>query len=327
MPAAGVPNPTPNAALLTPSELGGLARYLVQERGVRKLRLTGGEPLLRHDLLEVLRALRSVTGREQRAASGLQAFGLTTNAVNLERYLPALVASGLDAVNISLDTLQADRFTALTRRDGQAHLPRVLRAVDAAVDAGLRVRVNCVVMRGRNDDELETFCEYFAQAPARGLSEMVDAVRFIEYMPFEGNEWHQGKMVSYAEMRQRLQPRLLRDTAEPDRHDTTKYWRYRTRDGTDVPLRVGFITSMSEHFCAGCNRIRITANGHLRPCLFGRHEVDLRPFVQRGDWEACGAAIDAALLRKAFALGGASSALNDLPQRMAHDRPMTAIGG
>lgn len=338
MPVTGVPNAAPAAERLTASEVASLVRHLVHQRGIRKLRLTGGEPLVRPDIEQVLEALAPVTSARpsaagedvQPSAGTALSLSMTTNATLLERYLPALQRCGMQSVNISLDTLRPERFTILARRPGELHLPRVLRALRRAVQAGLSVKVNCVVMRGVNDDELADFCDYFAcLAPTLGPGRL-EAVRFIECMPFDGNGWGPERFVSYTEMRQRLASRI-----EPERHhragqvidphDTTKYWSYRGSGGST--LRVGFITSMSEHFCAGCNRLRITATGHLRTCLFGRTEYGLRQLVQRGEWEALDAVLDAAIARKAFAHGGARDPLVDLPERVRNDRSMNAIGG
>jgi cyclic pyranopterin phosphate synthase len=338
MPATGVPNAASAAERLSASEIAALVRHLVEKRGIRKLRLTGGEPLVRPDIEHVLDALAPVTASGSsflnEPALNLErptvSLSMTTNAVLLERYLPALQRCGMRSVNISLDTLRPERFTILARRPGDLHLPRVLRAIRRAVQSGLSVKVNCVVMRGVNDDELAAFCDYFAcLAPTLGPGRL-EAVRFIECMPFEGNGWEPRRFVSYAEMRQRLVDRIepeRQDGSRPlaDPHDTTKYWSYRS-DG-DSPLRVGFITSMSEHFCAGCNRLRVTATGHLRTCLFGRTEYGLRHLVQQGDWDALDALLDGAIARKAFAHGGARNPLVDLPAQVQNDRPMNAIGG
>jgi cyclic pyranopterin phosphate synthase len=338
MPATGVPNLAPSAECLTASEIAALAEHLVRQRGIRKLRLTGGEPLVRKDVEQVLDALAPLSAASSTNAavgtgsggSPVVALSMTTNAVLLERHLPTLQRCGMRSVNISLDTLRPERFTILTRRSGEIFLPRVLRAIRRAVQAGLDVKVNCVVMRGINDDELLDFCEYFASMETVLRPGRLQAVRFIEFMPFSGNGWESNRFVPYAEMLQRLRGRFEPESREQvqrslDPHDTTKYWAYRG-DG-DSALRVGFITSMSNHFCAGCNRLRVTATGHLRTCLFGRTEYGLRHLIQRGDWQELDAVIDAAVARKAFAHGGVRDPLRDLPRRTENDRPMTAIGG
>ncbi|KAJ9528789.1 hypothetical protein QJQ45_000015 [Haematococcus lacustris] len=188
MPAEGV-ELTPAASLLTTQEIMRLARLFV-EAGVRKVRLTGGEPTLRPDLTSLVTQLS--------ALPGLACLAMTTNGITLARQLPALKAAGLTALNISLDTLQPERFMQLARRPG---LPKVLRSLDTALALGYDpVKVNVVVMRGVNDDELPDFVSLTRDKPIN--------VRFIEYMPFDGNVWTDKKLVPYKEMRARVEASL-----------------------------------------------------------------------------------------------------------------------
>jgi molybdenum cofactor biosynthesis protein A len=260
MPEEGV-DLTPRSELLTSDEIVNIASTFV-EAGVDKIRFTGGEPLVRPDAVEVIERIGELR------ASGLKTIGMTTNAIVLQRKLPRLVDAGLNAVNISLDTLDPYKFQLITRRLGH---DRVLKAIHACVDAGIpAVKVNCVVMRGMNDEEILDFVRMTEHLPIE--------VRFIEYMPFDGNRWERQKMVSYAEMLDQINnefPGFARRQDHPN--DTSKTWQVPGFAG-----RVGFITSMSNHFCFSCNRLRITADGNLKVCLFGASEVSLRDVMREG---------------------------------------------
>lgn len=298
MPAEGVPL-KPHADILTFEEIERIATLFVRA-GVTKIRLTGGEPLVRKDVEEVVRRIGRIPG--------LQTFAMTTNGLLIPKKLPALHAAGLNLLNISLDTLQADRFATITRREG---FEVVLRAIDMAIEYGYRpVKVNCVVMRGFNDDELVDFVTLTQTKPIE--------VRFIEYMPFEGNGWQDDRFMAYTEMIERIverHPGLARQDDGPN--ETSKTYRVPGYAGS-----VGFITSMSEHFCGGCNRLRITADGNLKVCLFGNAEVSLRDVIRAGATdEELGAVIEAAVLRKKAAHAGMYNIA------AGENRPMILIGG
>ena len=320
MPTEGV-DLTPQQALLTSDEIVRLARLFVGA-GARKIRLTGGEPLVRRDIVDLAARLS--------ALDGVRSLGITTNGLLLERRLSGLVAAGLTHVNVSLDSLLPDRFQAIARNQPAHALARVRGAIEAAV-AELaphgtgRVKVNCVVMRGMNDDELGAFVNLTESLPLD--------VRFIEWMPFDANEWNRERFMPYDEMRARAAEQAgvslspLATTAD----DTTKWWRASGHAG-----RVGFISSMSDHFCAGCTRLRITADGDLKTCLFGAEgagSLSLRDTLRHGGAEGGGAtddelsrAIGAAVRRKAWAHGGAAS-VDELAATSDQNRPMTTIGG
>lgn len=258
MPEEGV-SLTPKADLLTTEEILTLARLFVKE-GVDKIRLTGGEPLIRPDVVDIVARLHRL--------DGLRTIGVTTNGINLARLLPSLQQAGLNAVNISLDTLVPAKFEFIVRRKG---FHKVMEGIHKAIELGYKpVKVNCVVMRGLNEDELLDFV-----ALTEGLP--LD-VRFIEYMPFDGNKWNFKKMVSYKEMLDTIQQRWpeLEKLPEED-SSTAKAFKIPGFQG-----QVSFITSMSEHFCGTCNRLRITADGNLKVCLFGNSEVSLRDHLRAG---------------------------------------------
>nr|XP_055185751.1 molybdenum cofactor biosynthesis protein 1 isoform X2 [Nyctereutes procyonoides] len=258
MPEEGVPL-TPKADLLTTEEILTLARLFVKE-GVDKIRLTGGEPLIRPDVVDIVAQLHRL--------EGLRTIGITTNGINLARLLPQLQKAGLSAINISLDTLVPAKFEFIVRRKG---FHKVMEGIHKAIELGYSpVKVNCVVMRGLNEDELLNFV-----ALTKGLP--LD-VRFIEYMPFDGNKWNFKKMVSYKEMLDTLQQQWPELEKLPEEESSTaKAFKIPGFRG-----QVSFITSMSEHFCGTCNRLRITADGNLKVCLFGSSEVSLRDHLRAG---------------------------------------------
>jgi cyclic pyranopterin phosphate synthase len=298
MPEEGV-DLSPRSAILTFEEIERLAKIFVRN-GVEKIRLTGGEPLVRKDVEQLVERL----GR----LSGLRTLAITTNGLLLPKKLKRLHAAGVNLLNISLDTLDHDRFEAVTRRKG---FDQVMRAIDMALDFRYDpVKINCVVMRGVNDDELSDFVDMTRERPIE--------VRFIEYMPFQGNGWSDTAFVSYTEMIQRIEavhPGLARQADGPN--DTSKTYRVPGYRGA-----VGFISSMSDEFCSTCNRLRITADGNLKVCLFGNAEVSLRDVLRSGATdEEVAEAIQDGVRRKKAAHAGMHQ-LVDL-----ENRPMILIGG
>ncbi len=298
MPEEGVER-LKRSRLLTFEEIERLARFFVA-RGVKKIRLTGGEPLVRRNTVSLVAALRDI--------EGLEALAMTTNGLLLSENLPELKKAGLTHINISLDTLREDRFQELTRREG---LPIVREAIEASLRHGYAgTKVNCVVMRGKNDDELLDF--------ARLTLTRDIGVRFIEYMPFSGNGWDQSEMVPYQEMLDRVKEGFpgLEPVAREANAVSTNY-RIPGALGT-----VGFITSMTDKFCSGCNRIRLTADGRLMVCLFGRDGVSLRDALRSGADDAeLERLIGPALLGKKAAHDGMLAIAQD------PNRPMILIGG
>lgn len=297
MPEEGV-SLTPNKNLLTTDEILRLAKIFVQE-GVTKIRLTGGEPTVRRDIVDIVKQLKAIDGLEQ--------VGITTNGLVLTRQLVPLQRAGLDAVNISLDTMRPERFEKFTRRRGWE---RVVAGIDLAIQLGYRPKVNCVLMRGQNDDELLSFVDFTK-------NRNVD-IRFIEYMPFTGNKWDTQKMVPFRDALDIIKKEYPDFEALPNHpNDTSKAYHVPGYTG-----QVGFITSMSEHFCGTCNRIRMTADGNLKVstlslsvslvtvcltlqidrfqvCLFGNSEISLRDAMRSGVNESdLVAMISAAVKRK-----------------------------
>jgi molybdenum cofactor biosynthesis protein A len=306
MPEDGVPV-QPQSHLLSNEEIMKLASQFVNQ-GVDKVRLTGGEPLLRKDIVDLVGQLNQL---------GLKQIGMTTNGVTLSKLLPDLVEAGLTHVNVSLDSLDPDKFARLTRRPPSYHA-RVMQAIeDCARYLPHRTKINCVVLPD-NVQELEEFSKLTLEMP-------ID-VRFIEYMPFNDNLWQSDGFVSYQQMQNQI-PGLTR--LEDGPNDTTKWWTLQGKDDVDdLPMgRIGFITSMSEHFCGTCNRLRLTADGKLKVCLFGKTEISLRDLLRNGASEdALLKLIHYAVQKKHFKLGGHND-MEDLKAHSTENRPMTLIGG
>lgn len=298
MPAEGV-TLTPRQKILTTDEIIYLAQLFVNE-GVTKIRLTGGEPTTRKDVIDIVAQLKEI--------DGLETVAMTTNGLTLTRQLVALQKAGLDILNVSLDTLKPARYEVVTRRKGWE---RVMAGIDLAIQLGYNpVKVNCVVMRGFNDDEI---CDFVALTKDRKVD-----IRFIEYMPFSGNKWETEKMVSFRDMTTAIKEKFADFIALPNEpNDTSKAYKV-----PDYAGQVGFITSMSEHFCGSCNRLRITADGNLKVCLFGNTEVSLRDAIRSGYKEDdLIALIGAAVRRKKKQHAG----MMNLSQM--ENRPMILIGG
>ncbi|MDQ2872905.1 MAG: GTP 3',8-cyclase MoaA [Candidatus Eremiobacteraeota bacterium] len=259
MPESGLPW-LPKADILTYEEIVALVRVAASV-GVQSIRLTGGEPLVRRDLHELVREIAAV--------DGIDDIALSTNALLLADQIDALAAAGLTRVNVSLDTLRADRFLAIARRPG---LDRVWAGIDAAIARGLApLKLNCVVMRGQNDDEIGDFAALTRERPI--------FVRFIEVMPVAENVGLQaGTYVSADEILERVAS--LGDIGAcggPGGNGPARYFAFR-----NAPGAVGVISPLSHDYCERCNRVRLTADGRLRLCLFGDHAVDLRTPLRAG---------------------------------------------
>ena len=260
MPAEGM-QWLPRSELLSFEEIERIARLCAERFGVDSVRLTGGEPTLRARLpllVSRLAALRTGDGRPVDVA-------LTTNGATLRSHAADLAAAGLRRVNVSLDTLRRDRFVELTRRD---QLDRVLDGIAAAQEAGLDpVKLNAVVMRGVNDDELVELATFGRE---RGVT-----VRFIEWMPLDADHhWDSGAVVSQAEIVAAIDAAYPLDPIQRG-HEPAERFAYRDGRG-----EVGVIPSVTRPFCGSCDRIRLTAEGELRSCLFSVEEVDLRALVR-----------------------------------------------
>lgn len=257
---------SPSRELLTTPEIVMLSSVFVSQ-GVTKIRLTGGEPTVRKDIVPLMHQIG------QLRAHGLKEICLTTNGISLHRKLDSMVEAGLTGVNLSLDTLDPFQFQIMTRRKGfdavQTSIDRILEM--NRLGAGIKLKINCVVMRGVNDREVVPFVEMTRDKDIE--------VRFIEYMPFDGNKWSKNKMYSYSEMLDLIRekhPTLAK--VQDHKNDTSKTWHIPGFAG-----RIGFITSMTHNFCGTCNRLRVTGDGNLKVCLFGNAEVSLRDILRQSN--------------------------------------------
>lgn len=248
----------PRDELLTFEEIARVARLCVA-MGVEKIRLTGGEPLARRQVERLVEMLAAIPG--------LRSLSMTSNGYFLPHKARALKEAGLQSVNISLDTLRPERFAAITRRD---YFHRVWAGIEAAREAGFSpIKVNAVVMRGINDDEILDFALWAGRCGV--------VVRFIEFMPLDGDErWSRERVVEADEILARLAPLgpvepLHNDPSDPARE-------YRLANGAVI----GIIPTVSRPFCRFCDRIRLTADGKIRNCLFALEEPDLRPLLRGG---------------------------------------------
>jgi GTP 3',8-cyclase len=292
----------PKPEVLTGDEIVRLITIGVEALGIREVRFTGGEPLLRTDLVSIIAATAALEPRPE--------ISLTTNGIGLDRRAAGLKAAGLDRINVSLDTLRPEVFRKLTRRD---RLDDVLTGLAAAAAAGLTpVKVNAVLMRGLNDDEAPELLAYCAE---RGYE-----LRFIEQMPLDAQHgWKRTEMVTSGEVLASLSAAFeLSDDAERSR-GAAPAETFLVNGG---PARVGVIAAVTRPFCGACDRVRLTADGQVRNCLFARSESDLRSALRSG-------ATDAEIAdrwRAAVSSKLPGHGIND-PSFLQPDRPMSAIGG
>ena len=290
------------AELMTREEIAIIAKLFVEKYGITKIRLTGGEPLVRPDAVDIVRDM---------AQLGVS-LGLTTNAMTLDKHLDGLLAAGLKSINISLDTFDAQRFKTITRRDG---FDKVHANILLALARGLRVKVNMVVMRGVNDDELLRFVQLTRDHNVH--------VRFIEFMPFAGNGWGRERVYTFSEMLGHIGSVHSFEKLNDDPHSTAKAYRVGTWPGT-----FAVISTVTEPFCGSCDRLRLTAEGKMRNCLFTRTETDLLSALRRG--EDIAPLIEANVLAKHAMLGGLPPFKPESEEEVLHDlseRPMVSIGG
>ena len=261
MPAEGL-SWLPGPDVLTDDEVVRLITVGVTRLGVRKLRFTGGEPLLRRGLVDIVAAASLLRTDEDRPPE----LSLTTNGIGLDKQIDALAAAGLDRVNVSLDSLDRDRYAALARRD---RLSDVLRGLEAADASGLRpVKVNAVAMRGVNEADIVPLAEFCL---ARGYQ-----LRFIEHMPLgPEHAWDRASLLPASEILARLAERFDLTPAPGRGSAPSEDWLVAA--GPDHPAgRIGVIASVTAPFCASCDRTRLTADGQIRTCLFSHTETDLR---------------------------------------------------
>jgi molybdenum cofactor biosynthesis protein A len=261
MPAEGIPLKKKNE-ILSLEEIIRVANVFV-DMGIRKIRITGGEPLVRKNV----EFLISELGKNPL----VETLAMTTNAVLLADRIEELKAGGLTHLNISLDSLRADRFQKITLRDDHA---RVMKAIELAESGGFKsVKINVVVIAGTNDDEVVDFVHFVKDKRLN--------VRFIEYMPFKDNDWKPDGVFSFADMRGAIEREFELVPIESSPGDVAKDFSLRGHTGT-----VSFITSMTDSFCSSCNRLRLTADGGIKSCLFFAPEISLRDALRAGATDA-----------------------------------------
>lgn len=293
---------SPKEDIMTAREIFLIASEFVK-LGVKKIRLTGGEPLIRRDFEEIVRNLSLLPVE----------LAITTNGILLDKYLPLFDEIGLDHINISLDTLDRDRFKALTRRD---RFQTVMQNIENCRIWGIVPRLNVVLLKGQNEEEINNFIEM--------TRERQITVRFIEFMPFDGNHWDKKKLVSLLDVLEKASQafgkgNLQRIQDAP--HDTSKNYKIKGFKGS-----FSIISTVTNPFCDTCNRIRLTANGKLKNCLFSEDEADLLAPFRSGS--PIDQVVKSALLKKHFQRGGMNTdAEFSDPNRNQHNRSMILIGG
>lgn len=289
----------PSKKLMSKAELLDLAAIFVNDFGINKIRITGGEPLLRKDAGEII--------------SGLCALGvklhMTTNAVLLHRFWETLQAHQLLSINISLDTLNRAKFLEINKRD---EFEIVHQNIQTALEKGFRIKLNVVAKKGMNDDEI---LDFIALTENENIH-----VRFIEFMPFNGNEWDKTNVLDYQLMLNDIKKQHTVEKLNDLPNSTSKSYQVNGFNGT-----FSFISTITAPFCESCNRIRLTADGKLRNCLFSTSEIDLLTAYRTGN--EIKPLIIKAIQQKKAALGGHAFQSKEFDANQVDKRSMVAIGG
>lgn len=290
----------PSQFLMQADEIDFLARTFVK-MGVNKIRLTGGEPLVRKDFGDIIARLEKLP----------TALTLTTNAVFIDQYIDQLKAAGVKSLNVSLDTLSPQKFKTITKRD---HFEKTLSNIELLIARGFVVKLNVVIMKGLNENEVNEFVKLTLNEPNLH-------VRFIEFMPFNGNQWELSKIVSYDELLTNISSEFEYDRLSGEFGDTAHRFQVKGAKGT-----FGIIGTVTHPFCSGCNRIRLTADGKLKNCLFDTSEVDLLTPLRRGDDIV---PLIYAHFEKKHAMYGGHAKFSDKNAKIEYEsnRKMIAIGG
>jgi len=289
----------PNQRLMQKDEIVQLDKLFV-ENGVKKIRLTGGEPLVRKDAAAIIKELGML---------GVN-LTMTTNATRIHLFIDALKEAGIQSLNISLDTLQKEKFQLLTRRD---QFDQVKSNIDLLLSQGFKLKINVVVVKGLNDQEILDFIAWTKDTPIQ--------IRFIEFMPFDGNKWNSDKLVTLQEMLDLIGKEYKIATAMSEPNDTSKRYTIENHAGS-----FAVISTMSAPFCNTCNRIRLTADGKIKNCLFSSEETDLLTALRKG--ENVLPLIEDSIYKKHRELGGQfSKEFEKINTDLLHNRSMIAIGG
>jgi len=290
---------TPASRLMQPDEIETLAKIFVSQ-GVKKIRLTGGEPLVRKDAADIILRLAKLPVK----------LCMTTNGTRVHEFIDVLQAAKITSLNISLDTLVADKFMLITRRN---QFQQVKDNIELLINKNFEVKINVVVMKDFNDHEINDFINWTKHIPVQ--------VRFIEFMPFSGNRWTSNKLISYADILHEVEKKYAIVPLNGERNDTAKHFTVAGHAGT-----FAVISTMTSPFCDTCNRMRLTADGKLKNCLFSDGETDLLTPLRNG--ETILPLIQQNILSKAKALGGQfTTSLNTMEALAIHNRSMITIGG
>lgn len=290
---------TPSSKLMQAEEIETIAAVFVRE-GVNKIRLTGGEPLVRKDFANILKRLSTL---------GVQ-LTMTTNATRLHEFVDEIKNAGIQSLNISLDTLQKDRFILMTKRDQHE---QVMRNIQLMLENGIGVKVNVVAMKGINDEEINDFVRWTKDMPIH--------IRFIEFMPFDGNQWNSDKVITLQEILDKVKTEFDFSSLERNAHETAKNYQVNGHKGT-----FAVISTMSAPFCGDCNRMRLTADGKMKNCLFSTSETDILTALRNG--EDIIPLIHQNISTKKEALGGQfTTDLEKIEAKDLHNRTMISIGG
>jgi cyclic pyranopterin phosphate synthase len=290
---------TPHSRLMQPSEIETIAKIFV-DNGVNKIRLTGGEPLVRKDAADIILRLSKLP----------VSLTLTTNATRLHEFADVLADAKIKSLNISLDTLNADKFQIITRRDG---FQKVMNNIHLMISKNIHVKVNVVIMKGLNDHEIQDFIHW--------TKDLNVHVRFIEFMPFEGNRWTSNQVFTMEEMLLLIKQKYNPTRLKGELNDTAKSFSIEGHKGT-----FAIISTMSAPFCSTCNRMRLTADGKMKNCLFSQKETDLLSALRKG--EDVLPLIKASIAAKEKELGGQFTKDFDKIQiEDLQNRSMISIGG
>lgn len=301
MPEAGV-QLSPKSHLMTYEEIYNIAKTFVKH-GVTKIRLTGGEPFVRKDIPIILEKLASLPIE----------LSITSNAVIIDRFIDVLKANNIQKINVSLDSLNADKFTHITRRN---QFKKVYNNILRLIKEGFYVKINAVLIKGFNDNEVIDFINFTKDLPV--------SIRFIEFMPFDGNKWDLSKMVSYKEIMYYVNNAFSKEKIkrlQDAPNDTAKNYKIKGYKGS-----FAIISSVTNPFCDSCNRLRLTANGQLKNCLFSATESDLLSALRSK--KTIDPIIQKAVQAK-FKIRGGMNTLKKLqkPQLHSKNRSMITIGG
>jgi cyclic pyranopterin phosphate synthase len=290
---------TSHSKLMSKNEIVSLAKTFVK-LGVNKIRLTGGEPLIRKDVAEIIEELSLLNVN----------LTMTTNGLLIHKYIDVLKKANVQSINVSLDTLNADTFLLLTKRN---HFEQVKSNIELLLQHNFSVKVNVVAMKGINDHEINSFVVWTKNQPIH--------VRFIEFMPFTANQWHHEKVISYKEILNIISEEFDFIKLIDDKNDTTKKYKVVGHQGT-----FAIISTMTAPFCSSCNRIRLTADGKLKNCLFSKTETDLLTALRKN--ENIEALIHETFITKEKELGGQLiSDFTKLDTSVLENRSMISIGG